>query len=154
MAKPTVYREDVAERILERVAAGDSVHSICRSPGMPKRDAVAQWIYRDFRDFGRRYYEAFAARCSLMAQECIDIVDEAQGQDMAGVTSARNRADMRKWLLSRLIPERFGDRLAHDHQVSGSVCIYLPENGRLYETPAIEGTVTEQIEGPEQAEDG
>jgi hypothetical protein len=141
-----VYREDVAERILTQIAAGKSLPKICAQSGMPKKETVCTWIWRNHNDFGRRYFEAFGARVALMAQEAVDIVDESVGRDMAGVTCARNRADMRKWLLSHLFPERFGDRIDHQHLLSGSaeIRVYLPSKqsrGQL-----LDGTATEVLE--------
>jgi hypothetical protein len=148
--RPSVYREDVAERILTQIAAGKSLPTICRAPGMPKVETIGTWIWRNHEGFADRYFHAFCARCSVMAQEAVDIVDEAVGGDMAAQSCAKNRADMRKWLLSRLIPDRFGDRLALAGGASASpiVHLYLPERpSRL-----IEGHATTVVHSDESAE--
>jgi hypothetical protein len=61
----------------------------------------------------------------------IEISDESPGMDMAGVAAAKLRTDNRKWILSKLHPEIYGDRL----QISGNtgagatVNVYLPAKG-------------------------
>jgi hypothetical protein len=52
MAKPTVYREAVAEEILAQLALGESLASICKDRRMPTYRTVISWLVRDFRGLG------------------------------------------------------------------------------------------------------
>jgi hypothetical protein len=67
----------------------------------------------------------------VFAEQVLQISDESQGLDMAGVAAAKLRTDSRKWILSKLRPELYGDRL----QVTGTggagatVNVYLPAKG-------------------------
>ena len=44
-----MYREAVAEQILEEIAVGNSLQSICRRPGMPPYRTVVSWVLRNYR---------------------------------------------------------------------------------------------------------
>jgi hypothetical protein len=112
-------------------------------PGFPPRGTIASWIALDFNGFGARFYDAFAARCALMAHEIVEIVDEADSSSMPAVQSATNRYDARRWLLSRLIPSRFGERVEHRLDVNTRVELYLPDKRRILpgdDAQLIEGT--------------
>lgn len=65
-----------------------------------------------------------------MADEIIDIADASEGDvivdedgrrliDNEAVQRARLRVDSRKWLLSKLVPKKYGDKI--DLSVSGSL---------------------------------
>ena len=45
-----------------------------------------------------------------LADEILEIVDNAVGED---VQAARLRVDARKWIMSKIAPKRFGDKLIH-----------------------------------------
>jgi hypothetical protein len=95
-------------------------------------------------DFGERYAYARRSQCEVWASEIIKISDESPGLDMAGVAAAKLRTDNRKWILSKLHPEIYGDRL----QVTGNgsagaqINVYLPAKG----APA-DGTKVTTLEG-------
>ena len=82
-------------------------------------------------DFAERYAYARRAQCQVWADEIIDISDESPGLDMAGVAAAKLRTGNRKWILAKLHPELYGDRL----QVTGNtgagpvININLPSKG-------------------------
>jgi hypothetical protein len=124
------------------------MRAACRAVDVPWETA-RRWQSDNRDGFFDRVKEAY----ELKVEGWIDELDSLASQElgsgsMAAVQARRTQIDVRKWIASRMMPHRWGDRVAHDHQVSGSVVIYLPSNGRMYE-PVLEGTVTEQIEGPE-----
>jgi transposase-like protein len=52
------YSRELADRILEQIAAGRSVAGICRDYGLPARDVVFGWIDNDQDGFADRYRQA------------------------------------------------------------------------------------------------
>lgn len=52
MGRPSTYDDEMAERICARLASGNSLRTICSSPGMPGRETVFRWLreHQDFRD--------------------------------------------------------------------------------------------------------
>jgi hypothetical protein len=149
MAKPTVYREDLAEEILTQLALGKSLASICKDRRMPTYRSVIPWLVRDFRGFAERYWAARRAQCIHLSEQIITIADEAIGADMAGANVAKLRCDARKWTLARMDSGRWGEQIAHQHQVSGraEINIYLPQKGG--ERRLIEGVATKVVETAE-----
>ena len=64
-----------------------------------------------------RYARAREARAEMFVDECIQIADNASGfKD--GVAKARLQTDMRMKYASKMFPERFGERLAVQHDAS------------------------------------
>ncbi len=68
-------------------------------------------------DLATRYAHARSLYHDLLAKEIMDISDEDIPKDAYGKTDnalvqqARLRVDSRKWLLSKLAPKKYGDRL-------------------------------------------
>jgi hypothetical protein len=58
-----------------------------------------------------------------MADEIIGIADDADIDAGAGVAKARLQVDARKWVASKLLPKKYGDKL--QQEVSG------PDGGAL-----------------------
>ena len=108
MARPTIYSEKLAENLLRRLADGETLLSICKSPRMPHRDTIRQWV-RDKPEFRRRYLDARAAWGDRLGEEVVEIAD-ACDQESGAVAKARVQIDARKWAASRLNPIRWGDR--------------------------------------------
>jgi hypothetical protein len=56
--RPSLYTPETADRICDRLADGESLKAICRSPGMPSERAVLSWAatrpeFRGQYDFAR-----------------------------------------------------------------------------------------------------
>jgi hypothetical protein len=72
---PSIYSAEVASAICERIAAGESVRSIARSPGMPSRATIYRWVVKN-EDFRAAYALAMRCRIDDMADECLEIADD------------------------------------------------------------------------------
>ncbi len=111
--------------IIQRVANGETLTSICAADGMPGYQKVMERI-----NLSSSLVAAFArAReraAERMLDELRDITDntrigeikttgpkgvEIKEADMLGHRTLQ--VDTRKWLLSKLMPHRFGDRVEH-----------------------------------------
>ncbi len=105
------YTKALAKRICERLAAGESLLSICRDPKIPVTDmAVRKWETQDYHGFRSEYAEARDKGLDVLAEDTLGIAD-GDGD----VQRDRLRVDTRKWYVSKLAPKRYGDRLALDH---------------------------------------
>ena len=103
----TLYTPVLAETICTRIAEGESLRAICRGAGMPTEGAVRTWA-RDNRDgFGARYLLARELQLDHWADLIIDIADEPDRDPR----DRQVRIDTRKWIMSKLAPRRYGDRL-------------------------------------------
>ncbi len=119
MSRPTALKPQTANKIIERICAGESLSSICRDESMPARSTVLLWVANDRDGFSDRYVKACQARAYYWADELIDIADDStndymlkqskSGEEYEAVNpeaigSSRLRVDTRKWLMSKLIP--------------------------------------------------
>ena len=126
MGRPTEFSDEVADANLERIAGGESLVSVCRSDDMPHRATVFRWIADPSRpEFRDMYARAREAQAEYMADEILEIADdsshdvktiERKGElvevvDHDVVQRSKLRVDTRKWLLSKLAPRKYGDKL-------------------------------------------
>lgn len=125
--RPTDYNEETAAEICNRMSEGESLRSICRSNDMPGLSTVFRWL-GSHEEFREQYKIAMAARADAMFEEMFDIADDGTNdwmemQDKDGesigwklngehVQRSRLRLDTRKWALSKMMPKKYGDKLA------------------------------------------
>jgi hypothetical protein len=131
-----VLSREVLDEICLRTFEGESMRSICRDPTMPSR----QRLYRelvDNSDFAAQYARAREGLYQSWAEEILEIADdgttdfvtkvgrnghEYEAVDQEHIQRSRLRVDSRKWLLSKLLPKTFGDKVQHDHE--GEVAVH------------------------------
>ncbi|RVJ07872.1 hypothetical protein CN193_04915 [Sinorhizobium meliloti] len=81
-------------------------------------------------DFGAQYARAREAGMEALADEILQIADSQEGDVITtedgreivnhdAIQRARLRVDTRKWLMSKIAPKKYGDRLDLNH--SGSI---------------------------------
>lgn len=104
--RPSSYDPEIAAEILDRLAAGETLRSICRSDGMPSDMSVRRWAAEDRDGFSSRYAKARDEGMHVMADEIVEIADSPSGD----VQRDRLRVDTRKWLLSKIVPKVYGDK--------------------------------------------
>lgn len=105
----SAYTASIAAEICRRMSNGESLRAICRDADMPPEATVRQWARDDRDGFAPRYHEARAMLVERWADEIIEIADDETIEPNA----RRIRVDTRKWLMSKLAPQRYGDRLVH-----------------------------------------
>jgi hypothetical protein len=122
------YTPEIAEAICERIANGETLRAIGRDPGMPDKRTVLRWR-EAHPDFAPRYARAVSQRAEHWAEEIIEISDDSSGDrlglpdgssstDQEHIQRSRLRVDSRKWLLSKLLPKQYGDRVEINATVS------------------------------------
>src|SRR5262245_54501049 len=75
MGRPSIFSDELAAEICERLASGESLNAICRDEHIPTRQAVHEWIADNRAGFGDKYARARAAQADHYADEIIEIVD-------------------------------------------------------------------------------
>lgn len=91
---------------------------------MPDKTTVLRWLARN-EEFRTQYATSKEESAEALAEQYFDILDElppakADGSlDSAAVAWAKNRADARKWYLSKIMPKKYGDKVQTEH--SGSI---------------------------------
>src|SRR4051795_1213338 len=103
----SVYTSALADTICERLSEGESLRSICRDPGMPTEGAVRAWARENRDGFAPRYRLARELQLEFWADQIVEIADASASDPR----DRQVRIDTRKWLMSKLAPRRYGDRL-------------------------------------------
>lgn len=127
--RPSKYSEDVAIEICELLAQGQTLTEICSREGMPPISTVIGWVNDGHvPGFSERYARARAIQIEVLAEEIRLIADDGSNDYVLRkrgdneemelqhehVTRSRLRIDTRKWLLSKLKPEKYADNLKID----------------------------------------
>jgi hypothetical protein len=121
------YSPELADEVCALVAEGKSLRQVTELPGMPSRRAVQYWLSR-FPDFREKYECAMMLLGEFWAHEIIEIADDSSGDfiitedgrravDHENINRSRLKVDSRKWLLSKILPSRYGDRIQADVNV-------------------------------------
>lgn len=105
----------IQEYILEQLAIGRSLVSICKEPGTPSYVLVSTWRNED-EEFFKKYMRAREDQADYIADEITDIADHATDANVA-----RLQIDARKWKAGKLRPKVYGDRIDISADVSLSV---------------------------------
>ena len=126
--RPSAYSEKIAAEVCERLAAGESLRAICRDGHMPPESTIRGWAIEDYSGFSARYARAREIQTERYAEEILQIADaDYTGPDgttdNALIQQARLRVDSRKWLLSKMLPKRYGDRVGIDS--TGSLTVKI-----------------------------
>lgn len=108
-------RADLAKKVLEGMHGGLSCFKACQAAGVPHSTFIG-WVNVD-PDLADRYTRAREDLIERMAQEVLELSDVDVGlqpdgkKDWAAVQKHKLQVDTRKWLLSKLAPKKFGDKL-------------------------------------------
>lgn len=106
--RTTIYDRSVTAEILERVAEGESLRSVCLSDlRFPAPSTFRKWCLQDLDGVGDQY--AHAAQIGLVnrVERMMEMVDRDNGD----VQRDRLRFDAARWYASKMAPKIFGDRL-------------------------------------------
>ncbi len=106
--RPTIYTDELAKEICDRIAEGESLKAICLSNGMPSRSIIYDWK-RDNPIFSDMYAQAKRDQADSLADEIHYIADTEPDP-----AKARVRVDARKWTASKLRPGSYGERAQVD----------------------------------------
>jgi hypothetical protein len=118
------YTPELADRVCELMIEGQSLRKICETPGMPSRRNIFNWL-KDNADFREKYEIARMLQAEWWSHEILAIADDSSGDitinehgeqivDHENINRSRLRVDARKWLMSKLHPQRYGDRVTAD----------------------------------------
>ena len=120
-----IYRTEVAAQICARIANGTSLSKVCRDKEMPSRPTFFEWVAAH-PELAEMYRIAIQCRAHGIFEEILEIADTPQEgvkikesdknglEKMTGdmIDHRRLRVDARKWILARMDPTRYGDRVS------------------------------------------
>jgi hypothetical protein len=124
--QPSDYSDELADEICARIADAQSMRTICKADDMPCKATVFNWL-RTNKEFLDQYTRAKEESADAMQEDMLDIADDgindwmdvnAGGDEDASwkinsehVQRSKLRIDSRKWLMSKLQPKKYGDKI-------------------------------------------
>ena len=129
VGRPDDYTEEKATILCARLSQGISLRTVCKGDDMPSAVTVFAWM-RKYPEFLKQYEQAKQESADAMAEDCLDIADNqvevpliVEGvpmvvdgkmvmvKDSTGVAHAKLRVDTRKWLMAKMKPKKYGEKL-------------------------------------------
>jgi hypothetical protein len=119
------YAPETADLVLDELMAGRTLEDICADPDMPSAPSVRRWVRDDREGFAARYRQAREVGYQVIGDQALRIVDDRRNDwiawrredgtlarmlDPERVNRALARVKTRRWLLSKMMPNQFGDR--------------------------------------------
>lgn len=137
--------DSIFNKIILEMISGRSLKSILRDDNMPCLNTFYKWIEADEEKMNH-YARAIKIRADFLFEEIIEIADEDSGdiklnalgeETLNGefVQRSRLKVDARKWVVAKMNPKKYGEKLDIDHTTKGekieSVTVFkLPDNER------------------------
>lgn len=124
--KPQLDRSSIVPAICERLAKGEPLAQICRSPGMPDPSTVWDWCEAN-QSISQQITRARNDGFDQIAQDALAIADDASGDYMKDPATGRKvlnsehvqrsklRIHTRMQLLAKWDPKRYGDNVQLRH---------------------------------------
>lgn len=157
--RPTIYTQELANKLCTLMGSGKSLRKACEEITLAGTDicesTVRQWVIDDYNGFYAQYTRAIQVRALRWAEEIVEISDDGSndtyidpdtGQERTNheiVARSRLRTDTRKWMLSKVLPKVYGDKLDLNHGVQ-------PENPLATLLQRIAGTGLPAVKDPKK----
>lgn len=117
--RPSVYSTKLGKQIASRLIQGESLRKICADSKMPSMATVCRWLADPEHSFREHYANARDIQAEIFADEIVDIADDDEGD----VQRAKLRVDARKWVVSKLLPKKYGDRMTHAGDAENPIAV-------------------------------
>lgn len=123
--RPSSFTQEIADQICERLSLGESLRSICRDEAMPSQSMVFRWLSSD-QQFREQYAHAREVQADSWADDILEIADDKSGDEIVDPESgnsrfnseyaarSRLRVDTRKWLMARMAPKKYGEKITQE----------------------------------------
>lgn len=130
VGRPTKFSPKIANVILAGLSEGMSLRKICREhtndPKFPDIRSVMRWML-DNDEFSQQYARAKEQGAEAWAEEILEIADDGTNDYVAdnydkgrtpgyrvdgeNIQRSKLRVDTRKWLMAKMKPKKYGDKL-------------------------------------------
>ncbi len=132
------FSQTVKDEVIRRISGGETLLGICREENYPDARTVQWWVLKD-PDYRERYNQAVKMRCEVWAEQLKEkgenplvrakVTETLGGKDgpvtktetYDAVDRARLDSDNTKWLLARLDPNRYGDKLTTENTTNANI---------------------------------
>ena len=102
--------------ICKQISEGKSLSTALKSDGMPSYRSALMMLQNNL-EFRTMYEKAIESRADRLAEEILELADEAIPANLDGpsksawVQQKRLQVDTRKWVAAKLKPKVYGDRI-------------------------------------------
>lgn len=118
-------KENTFNQILLSIEEGNSLRTTLKREGMPTSTTFYEWIDND-KEKSLHYARACEKRADSIFEEILEIADESindvvsyeiadgvkvEKVDHENIQRSRLRVDARKWMLAKMQPKKYGDKL-------------------------------------------
>jgi len=118
-------KDKIFPLILLEIEEGASLRSILRREDMPGRTVFFEWLNED-EEKANQYARATEQRAESIFEEILDIADDSSNDfaladigdgiqvekfNSEHVQRSRLRVDARKWMLGKMQPKKYGDKM-------------------------------------------
>lgn len=115
------YTEEIGDMICEALSTEVvALKTLCQREDFPSQSVVYKWL-NIYPSFVEKYTRAREAQADLMAEQILEIADATENDTVVGengeypnhewINRSKLRVDARKWLCSKILPKKYGDRV-------------------------------------------
>lgn len=143
--RPSKFTKELAIKICDRIAGGESLCAVCRDIGIPEPTVIG-WFVDDKDGVFDYYARARKIQGEQMFEDLLNITDDSQNDwmernghtvvDQEAVQRSKLRVDTRKWILARMDTQRYAETSKQEHTGKGGEPLQiniirdtLPESG-------------------------
>lgn len=127
------------DKICSWIEEGNSLRWCLRQPGTVSRNTFYKWLDADEK-LANQYARATSRRAENIFEDIMLIADSQEGDVIKvdgvdkvnhdNIQRARLRVDARKWMLAKMIPKKYGEKLEVDQTVKKEFTPPILENGK------------------------
>ncbi len=120
---PAIRSPENADTICRMLADGFTLRQIAKELRCDN-SAIVHWVAEDA-DFAQQYARAREAQADHFAAEIVEIADEGTNDwmeregftvpDHEHISRSKLRVDTRRWLMSKMLPKKYGDKTTTEH---------------------------------------
>ena len=132
--RPSIYNQELAAKICERLIYGEGLRAICRDDAMPALSTVVDWV-KDKPEFSAQYARARELQAELMLDDILEIADDSSRDtidtplgkivDHDVIQRARLKVDTRKWAMGKM-SRKFNDKVIQEHTGANGAALQPP----------------------------
>jgi len=122
-------RQNIIDQIIQKISEGMSLRSALKSGKYPSRTIFLGWI-----DSNKEWQNQYARACEMRTELKFESIeqdyseepqrDEETGRiDPSWVSLQRLKIDSKKWMLSKMNPKKYGDKLDVEQKHEGEITI-------------------------------
>ena len=117
-------KDKIFPLILSEIEEGASLRSILRREDMPSRYTFFEWLHND-EEKTNQYARSCELRSEFIFEEILLIADESSNDTIITdkgeipnsewMARSRLRVDARKWMLGKMNPKKYGEKIQTEH---------------------------------------